>query len=86
MDNKQLDNVTIILSQLYNFQVFDTKLMYAILYKLMKGFEEKDVECILHILRNVGFTLRKDSPISLKQFIFDIQKKAVNVSDNVKKE
>lgn len=84
VENKKLDNIVNIISQLYNFKLFDAKLLYEILYKLASNFEEKDVECILHILKNVGFTLRKDDPLALKIFILDIQKQAGTASEEVK--
>lgn len=84
MENKTLDNTVNIISQLYNFKLFDAKLLYEILYKLCSKFEEKDVECILHILKSVGFTLRKDDPLALKNFILDIQKQAGSASEEVK--
>lgn len=58
--------------------------MYEILKKLSEGFDEKCIECILHILRSVGFTLRKDDPLALKNLILDLQKRAANVSDEDK--
>jgi nucleolar MIF4G domain-containing protein 1 len=83
-ENKMLDNVVIILAQLYNFKLFDSKLIYEILEKLTKNFEEKDVECILHMLRNVGFNLRKDNPMALKNLILSLQKQASGASDEMR--
>lgn len=83
-ENKMLDNVVIILAQLYNFKLFDSKLIYEILEKLTKNFEEKDVECILHMLRNVGFNLRKDNPMALKNLILGLQKQASGASDEMR--
>ncbi|XP_044257980.1 nucleolar MIF4G domain-containing protein 1 [Tribolium madens] len=84
VENKKLDNVIIILAQLYNFKLFDSKLIYEILDTLAENFDEKHVECILHILRNVGFNLRKDNPIALKNLILRLQKRASNASDELK--
>lgn len=84
VENKKLDNIINITSQLYNFKLFDAKLLYEILYKLCGKFREKDVECILHILKSVGFTLRKDDPLALKNYILDIQKQAGSASEQIK--
>jgi nucleolar MIF4G domain-containing protein 1 len=46
------------------------------LEKLSERFEEKEVELILLILRSVGFSLRKDNPLALKEFILRLQKMA----------
>ncbi|KAJ8931819.1 hypothetical protein NQ314_015215 [Rhamnusium bicolor] len=84
VENKTLDNIVNIVSQLYNFKLFEAKLLYEILYKLSTKFEEKDVECILNILKSVGFTLRKDDPLALKNLILDLQKRAANTSEEVR--
>ncbi|KAL3273446.1 hypothetical protein HHI36_014890 [Cryptolaemus montrouzieri] len=82
VDDKTLDNIVIVLAQLYNFKLFDSKLIYEILNKLAENFIEKNIDCILHILRNVGFNLRKDDPLSLRDLILDLQKKAATISAN----
>nr|CAI5818814.1 unnamed protein product [Callosobruchus analis] len=70
--------------KLYNFQLFDSKLIYEILKKFCELFDEKCIECILHVLKNVGFNLRKDNPLELKSFIIEVQKKASEASDEDK--
>lgn len=79
--NKSLDNIVNILAQLYNFRLFDSKLIYEVLEKLSLIFDEKCVECILHILRGVGFSLRKDDPLALKALILQLQKQAANTKE-----
>ena len=74
--NKELDNVVLMISHLYNFKVFGYKLLYQILDKLMAKFTEKEIELILLILKTVGFSLRKDDPSALKEFIQSLQRKA----------
>ncbi|XP_066254134.1 nucleolar MIF4G domain-containing protein 1 homolog [Euwallacea similis] len=81
VENKTLDNVVNVLAQLYNFKVFDAKLLYEILLHLASNFEEKNVDCILHVLRSVGFSLRKDDPLALKNLILELQKQAVSASE-----
>lgn len=78
VENKQLDNMVLMISNLYNFKVFGYKLLYQILDKLMTKFTEKEIESILLILKTVGFSLRKDDPIALKEFIQNLQRKASN--------
>lgn len=82
VEDKTLDNLVIALAQMYNFKVFDSKLMHEILNELAKEFTEKNVDCILHVLKNVGFVLRKDDPLALKNFILDSNKKAASVTSN----
>lgn len=57
-------------------QVFHSVLMYNILELLSQRFTEKEVELILLVLRSVGFTLRKDDPLALKDLVLRLQKKA----------
>jgi nucleolar MIF4G domain-containing protein 1 len=60
----------------FTSQVFTAVLMYDILEKLSERFEEKEVELILLILRSVGFSLRKDNPLALKELILRLQQMA----------
>ncbi|XP_016922254.1 nucleolar MIF4G domain-containing protein 1 homolog [Apis cerana] len=81
IENKELDNVVLIISHLYNFKVFGYKLLYEILNKFIIKFTEKEIELILLILKTVGFSLRKDDPNALKEFIQNLQRKAVHESE-----
>ncbi|XP_052808229.1 nucleolar MIF4G domain-containing protein 1-like [Mya arenaria] len=73
---KQMDNVMVLLAHLYNFKVVDSVLIFNLLDRLTESFQEKDIELILLLLKHVGFTLRKDSPSELKDFIVKVQAKA----------
>lgn len=61
-------------------QIFSAVLVYDILEKLNEKFGEKEVELILLILRSVGFSLRKDDPLALKELILKLQQKAGEAS------
>ncbi|XP_074115780.1 nucleolar MIF4G domain-containing protein 1 [Cotesia typhae] len=76
VEDKTLDNYVFMLSHLYNFKVFGSQLLFQILQKLAEKFTEKEIECILLILRTVGFLLRKDDPLALKELIINLQQKA----------
>ncbi|XP_018378058.1 PREDICTED: nucleolar MIF4G domain-containing protein 1 homolog isoform X2 [Trachymyrmex cornetzi] len=80
VENKELDNIILIISHLYNFKVYGHHLLYQILEKLAAKFTEKEIELILLILRTVGFQLRKDDPIALKELILNLQQKANNAT------
>ncbi|KAF7405628.1 hypothetical protein HZH68_004997 [Vespula germanica] len=83
VEDKQLDNLVLLLSHLYNFKVYNHRLLYQILDKLSSKFEEKEIELILLILKTAGFPLRKDDPLALKELILNLQKIASNIeSDN----
>lgn len=64
--------------------MFHHKLVYEILNRLIETFCEKSVECVLLTLRSVGFTLRKDDPAALKEFIIAVQKKTSETSAELK--
>ncbi|XP_033227249.1 nucleolar MIF4G domain-containing protein 1 [Belonocnema kinseyi] len=76
VENKELDNLILMFSHLYNFKIFGSKLIYEILEKLSEKFSEKEIELILLILKSVGFVLRKDDPLSLKELVIKLQQKA----------
>lgn len=75
-EGKELDNLFTMIAHLYNFHVVQSLLVFDILKKLVGTFTEKDIELILLMLKNVGFALRKDDALSLKQLITDAQAKA----------
>ncbi|XP_024594952.1 nucleolar MIF4G domain-containing protein 1 [Neophocaena asiaeorientalis asiaeorientalis] len=75
-DGKECDNLFTIIAHLYNFHVVQSLLIFDILRKLIGTFTEKDIELILLMLRNVGFSLRKDDALSLKELITEAQAKA----------
>lgn len=83
-EGKETDNLLAIISHLYNFQVVHSLLIFDILKLLVEGFAEKDVELVLFTLRNVGFALRKDDPLALKELISEGQRKAAEMGSKFK--
>lgn len=75
-EGKECDNLFTIVAHLYNFHVVQSLLVFDILKKLIGTFTEKDIELILLMLKNVGFSLRKDDALSLKELISEAQAKA----------
>lgn len=75
-EGKECDNLVAIVAHLYNFQVVHSTLIFDILKLLLGSFVEKDIELILFVLKNVGFALRKDDPLALKELISEAQRKA----------
>ena len=76
---KEMDNLLVLLCHMYNFKIIHSMLIFDILKKLADNFEERDIELLLVVLKNVGFTLRKDDPNALKDLIVRIQAKAGTV-------
>ncbi|XP_008054604.1 nucleolar MIF4G domain-containing protein 1 [Carlito syrichta] len=75
-EGKESDNLFAIIAHLYNFHVVQSLLIFDILKKLIGTFTEKDIELILLMLKTVGFSLRKDDALSLKELITETQSKA----------
>uniref|UniRef100_A0A2C9LFQ9 MI domain-containing protein n=1 Tax=Biomphalaria glabrata TaxID=6526 RepID=A0A2C9LFQ9_BIOGL len=73
---KLMENVLLLIANLYNFKLFHSKLVFDIMDKFVSTFNERDIEVLLLLLKTVGFKLRKDDPLRLKQVILDIQAKA----------
>uniref|UniRef100_A0AAY4CCS9 MI domain-containing protein n=1 Tax=Denticeps clupeoides TaxID=299321 RepID=A0AAY4CCS9_9TELE len=78
-EGKECDNLVAIVAHLYNFHVVHSLLIFDILKKLVHTFSEKDIELVLFLLKNVGFALRKDDALALKELISEAQKKASGV-------
>ncbi|XP_070499427.1 nucleolar MIF4G domain-containing protein 1 homolog [Chironomus tepperi] len=72
--NKELDNVIFVICHLYTYKLFKHNIIYEILEKLCSKLTEKRIECILLVLKSIGFILRKDDPVALKEFILKAQK------------
>ncbi|XP_034024146.1 nucleolar MIF4G domain-containing protein 1 [Thalassophryne amazonica] len=75
-EGKECDNLIAIVAHLYNFQVVHSCLIFDILKLFVGVFTEKDIELVLFVLRNIGFTLRKDDALALKELITEAQRKA----------
>ncbi|KAM4543630.1 nucleolar MIF4G domain-containing protein 1 [Fundulus diaphanus] len=78
-EDKECDNLVAVVAHLYNFQVVHSVLIFDILKLLVAAFTEKDIELVLFVLRTVGFGLRKDDALALKELIAEAQRKAGDV-------
>ncbi|CAB1349481.1 unnamed protein product [Coregonus sp. 'balchen'] len=78
-EGKECDNLVAMVAHLYNFQVVHALLIFDILKMLVGAFAEKDIELVLFVLKNVGFALRKDDALALKELISEAQSKASGV-------
>ncbi|XP_060104043.1 nucleolar MIF4G domain-containing protein 1 [Heteronotia binoei] len=76
LEGKECENLLTLIAHLYNFHVMHSLLIFDILKKLVSTFSEQDIELILLLLKNVGFSLRKDDALALKELITETQKKA----------
>ncbi|KAG2458550.1 NOM1 protein, partial [Polypterus senegalus] len=85
-EGKESDNLLAMIAHMYNFNIVHCVLMFDILKKLLKTFTEKDIELILFLLKNVGFSLRKDDPLALKEIISEIQCKAGSLAPRMQEQ
>ncbi|CAH0725504.1 unnamed protein product, partial [Brenthis ino] len=82
VENKTLDNLVSCLALLYSFKIYHVSLLYDILNRLVEELSEKNIDCVLAILRNVGGVLRKEEPAALKTFIHDTQAKISKLNED----
>ncbi|XP_061778231.1 nucleolar MIF4G domain-containing protein 1 isoform X2 [Nerophis ophidion] len=83
-EGKECDNLVAIVAHLYNFHVVHSLLIFDILRRFVAAFAEKDIELVLFLLKNVGFSLRKDDALALKDLITEAQRKASDVGNKFK--
>ncbi|KAF7706748.1 hypothetical protein HF521_020002 [Silurus meridionalis] len=79
MPDRLLMEHTLLVSVLHHtvgLEVVHSLLLFDVLKRLLSSFTPQDVELMLLLLRNVGFSLRKDDPLGLKELISEAQRKA----------
>ena len=97
IENKSLDNILLFICNLYHFKLFSSSLLNDLLSDyLIENLDEsksketnkieKTVDLILLILRSVGFSLRKDDPVALKDIIIKLQSKINTLKSKLEKE
>ncbi|XP_053323689.1 nucleolar MIF4G domain-containing protein 1 [Spea bombifrons] len=79
-EGKECDNLISFVGHLYNFHVIGSGLVFDLLKKFVVAFTERDVDWVLLLLKNVGFSLRKDDALALKELISEAQTKANDAS------
>ncbi|XP_026328039.1 nucleolar MIF4G domain-containing protein 1 homolog [Hyposmocoma kahamanoa] len=82
VEDKTLDNIVCCLAHLYTFKIYHATLLYDILSRLLEDLTEKNIDCVLVALRNVGGVLRKEEPLALKNFIHDTQSRVAKITED----
>ncbi|KAL3468489.1 hypothetical protein BJX64DRAFT_7100 [Aspergillus heterothallicus] len=72
-EGKQMINLISLLSQLYNFHVIGSALVFDYIRLFLQDINEENTELLLKIIRNSGPQLRQDDPSSLKDIVILIQ-------------
>lgn len=70
---KEVMNLVSLLSQLYNFHVIGSPLMFDYIRLFLEEITEPNTELLLKVIRNSGPQLRQDDPSSLKDIVLLIQ-------------
>ncbi|XP_017022817.1 nucleolar MIF4G domain-containing protein 1 homolog [Drosophila kikkawai] len=73
VEDKQLNNLVLILCYMYMFKIFELSLLMELIGRLSDELCEKSVECLLLILQTIGFRLRKDDPLAFKTMMQRVQ-------------
>ncbi|KAH8373965.1 hypothetical protein KR200_005338 [Drosophila serrata] len=73
VEDKQLNNLILILCYMYMFKIFELSLLMELIGRLSDELCEKSVECLLLILQTIGFRLRKDDPLAFKTMMQRVQ-------------
>ncbi|CAG8977138.1 hypothetical protein HYALB_00003359 [Hymenoscyphus albidus] len=67
--SKETSNLIMLLSELYNFQVIGSNLVYDYVKLFLSNLSELNAELLLKIIRASGPQLRQDDPSSLKDIV-----------------
>lgn len=71
---KRLTNLISLLTELYNFQVVSSNLIYDFIRIFLDDLSETNTELLLKVVRNAGPQLRQDDPTALKDIVLQLQK------------
>ncbi|KAL6237664.1 hypothetical protein BDW75DRAFT_203325 [Aspergillus navahoensis] len=72
-EGKETVNLISLLSQLYNFHVIGSTLVFDYIRLFLQDINEDNTELLLKVIRNSGPQLRQDDPSSLKDIVLLIQ-------------
>ncbi|KAL5003750.1 hypothetical protein BDV10DRAFT_2531 [Aspergillus recurvatus] len=72
-EGKEMINLISLLSQLYNFHVIGSTLIFDYIRLFLQDINEDNTELLLKVIRNSGPQLRQDDPSSLKDIVLLIQ-------------
>ncbi|KAK4983479.1 suppressor of glycerol defect [Elasticomyces elasticus] len=73
-NGKEANNLIALLSQLYNFQVIGSTLVFDCVRLFLSELSETNAELLLKIMRSSGPQLRQDDPTALKDIVMLLQK------------
>ncbi|KAJ5885187.1 hypothetical protein N7495_009697 [Penicillium taxi] len=80
-EGKENVNLLSLLSQLYNFHVIGSPLMFDYIRLFLQDINETNTELLLKVIRNTGPQLRQDDPSALKDIVLLIQPAVAKVGE-----
>ncbi|KAF8468783.1 hypothetical protein BDZ91DRAFT_721111 [Kalaharituber pfeilii] len=78
---KECTNLISILSELYNFQVIGSRLMFDLIRMFLKDITELNTELLLKVVRNCGTQLRSDDPTALRDIVLLMQASIAKIGE-----
>ncbi|KAJ9649012.1 suppressor of glycerol defect [Coniosporium tulheliwenetii] len=78
---KEAANLMSLLSELYNFHVIGSNIVFDYIRLFLEELSEVNTELLLRIIRNSGPQLRSDDPSSLKDIVGLLQKAAAKAGE-----
>ena len=79
--SKETSNLIMLLSELYNFQVVGSNLIFDYVRVFLSKLSELNAELLLKIIRTSGPQLRQDDPSSLKDIVAMLRPAVVSVGE-----
>ncbi|KAI9658122.1 MAG: suppressor of glycerol defect [Trizodia sp. TS-e1964] len=79
---KEEANLIAFMSQLYNFQVVGSKIVFDYIQLFLEEISENNTELLLKIIKNSGPQLRQDDPSALKDIVLLLQKAISRVGES----
>jgi len=77
--SKETSNLIMLLSQIYNFQVIGSNLLFDYIRLFLEKLSELHAELLLKIIRTSGPQLRRDDPSSLKDIVSMLRQAVASV-------
>jgi nucleolar MIF4G domain-containing protein 1 len=79
--SKETSNLMMLLSEIYNFQVVGSNLIFDYVRQFLGKLSELNAELLLKIIRTSGPQLRQDDPSSLKDIVSMLRPAVVSVGE-----
>ncbi|KAH8661372.1 hypothetical protein BGZ60DRAFT_530328 [Tricladium varicosporioides] len=81
--SKETSNLIMLLSEMYNFQVVGSNLIFDYIKLFLRKLSELNAELLLKIIRTSGPQLRQDDPSSLKDIVAMLRPALLALGENV---